>query len=101
MTARPHADGDGQWDWHTRVERILVDIELAEIEMPHIVLCRNVHNGDVSYSGPYPSALAALTAADHERAVERRAGGAGELSFHVAPLYPAYTPPAALRGVSA
>ena len=66
----------------------LVRMEQAEIELPHIVLSRSAETGEANYSGPYSCGLNALHAAEVEHLMELEAGGSGEITFHVAPLYP-------------
>jgi hypothetical protein len=80
------------------VADLLFGIEHDEIDLPHIVLSRTVATGEVSYSGPYPDGLSALSAAEVEHAVEVDGGGDGQITFHVAALYPPLSPPADPRG---
>lgn len=70
------------------VTDLLVGMEQAEIDLPHIVLSRSAETGEVNYSGPYSCGLNALQAAEVEHLMELEAGGDGEITFHVAPLYP-------------
>lgn len=71
------------------VAKVLCSIAIAELDMPHIVLTRSIDTGETTYSGPYETGLKALAAAEAELQVDRDAGGRGDLSFHVAALYPA------------
>ena len=71
------------------VARVLYGIAVAELDMPHIVLTRSTDTGETTYSGPYATGLEALAAAESEWRVDREAGGGGDISFHVAALYPA------------
>lgn len=59
-----------------------------EIELPHIVLCRDVETGCTSYSGPFPNGLAALVAAERERVVDDATNDGSPMSFSVAALHP-------------
>lgn len=69
----------------------LSDGPLDELDLPHIVMCRDRSGMFVSYFGPYPSAVEALVAAEVEGEIEREAGGGMAVTFHVAALYPALT----------
>ena len=71
------------------VARIMYSMEVAEIDMPHVVIAMVPGCPPASYSGPYPSALAALTVAEAEHRAVLAAGGTGEVRFRVAALYPA------------
>lgn len=62
-------------------------MEVAEMDMPHVVVTQASGYQTLTLSGPYPSGMAALVAADFECGNDRQFG-AGDLSFHVAPLYP-------------
>jgi len=62
--------------------------EVAELEMPHIVVCRDQESGAVSYSGPFADGLAAMVFADRESAIDRELNDGEPLSFVVAALYP-------------
>jgi hypothetical protein len=67
---------------------LLYRLEVAELSRPHIVVTRDRRTGRECFSGPYPTVLGALCAAETEYQVDRDGGGLGELSFHVAALYP-------------
>lgn len=69
----------------------LSDGPLNELDLPHIVMCRDSSGVFVSYFGPYPSAVEAMVAAEIEGEIERGAGGGMPVTFHVAALYPALT----------
>ena len=71
------------------VARIMYSMEIAEIDMPHVVLTTVAGCPSVTYSGPYANGLEALTVADAEHRAELAAGGSGEVTFRVAALYPA------------
>ncbi|SDP59530.1 hypothetical protein SAMN04489867_3061 [Pedococcus dokdonensis] len=73
--------------------RLLYDLEASEIDLPHVVICRAPGADVDSFSGPYPSALEALMAAEIQNRVERAAGGVGEVTFHVAAIYPPFETP--------
>lgn len=70
----------------------IVELGIAEMDLPHIVLCRDSKGVTASFSGPYPSAVEALVAADLEHRIEAASDGAEALTFQVAALYPALTP---------
>lgn len=63
--------------------------EAAEVDRPHIVICRNLDLGCTTYSGPYATAQAACAAADVEaaEAALEFPGAADVLDFSVAPLF--------------
>lgn len=64
---------------------------LNELDLPHIVMCRDQSGAFVSYFGPYASAVEAMVAAEIEDEIERDATGGQPVTFHVAALYPALT----------
>lgn len=64
---------------------------LNELDLPHIVMCRDRSGTFVSYFGPYTSAVEAMVAAEIEDEIEREATGGKPVTFHVAALYPALT----------
>lgn len=74
------------------IRSFAVDMGVAEMDLPHIVLCRDARGVTASFSGPYPSAIEALVAADLEYQIESESDGAESLTFHVAALYPAISP---------
>ena len=79
----PHGAGDME-----RIARIMLSLEIDEIDLPHVVVTSIVGGGSPTFSGPYDSGLAALTVADAERRAHFAAGGEGDVRFSVAPLYP-------------
>lgn len=64
-----------------------------EIDLPHIVVCRDPESGAVSYSGPFPDGLAALVSAERESRLDRVLNG-GSMDFSVAALFPVEIPDA-------
>jgi hypothetical protein len=70
----------------------MVELGVAEMDLPHIVLCRDSKGATASFSGPYPSAVEALVAADCEHRLESASDGIDAVTFQVAALYPALTP---------
>lgn len=58
-----------------------------EIELPHLVICRDTETGITSYAGPFDDGLSALVHADRECASERAAGN-HTMTFRVAALFP-------------
>ena len=79
----PHGAGDME-----RIARIMYSMEIDEIDMPHVVVTNVAGGASATFSGPYSSGLAALAVADAERRADVAAGGAGDVRFSVAPLYP-------------
>lgn len=71
------------------LNRVLGSVEAAEVEMPHIVICCDEETGSETYSGPFPSGLAALVFAESECAVDRELNDGTPLRFRVAALYSA------------
>jgi hypothetical protein len=63
-------------------------MEIDEIDMPHVVVTNISGCALATYSGPYSSGLAALAVAEAERRADVAAGGAGDVRFSVAPVYP-------------
>lgn len=63
-----------------------------EIDLPHVLICRDVETGAVSYSGPFPTGLAALAAAEREQQVDDATNDGPPMSFSVAALLPAVVP---------
>jgi hypothetical protein len=83
---------EGPGEVNNLVARVMYGIAVAELELPHIVFTRNEETGATTYSGPYESGLMAMAAAESERRADRDAGGRGDITFHVAALYPALEP---------
>lgn len=79
----PHGTGDME-----RIARIMYSMEIDEIDMPHVVVTTIAGCALATYSGPYASGLAALAVAEAECRADLAAGGTGDVSFSVAPLYP-------------
>ncbi len=61
---------------------------VAEIDLPHIVVCRDEETGALSYSGPFPDALAALVFAERESVLDRELNDGEPMRFTPAALYP-------------
>ncbi len=61
---------------------------VAELDLPHIVICRDATTGAVSYSGPFPDALEALVFAERESALDRALNVGEPMRFSAAALYP-------------
>lgn len=59
----------------------MVELGLAEMDLPHIVLCRDSKGVTASFSGPYPSAVEALVAADVEHRIEVASDGVEALTL--------------------
>ncbi|QGN58968.1 hypothetical protein [Nostocoides sp. HKS02] len=74
---------------HARLAGFMVEMARAEMDLPHIVFSRDARGCMDSFSGPYPTALEALVAADIEQQIEREVDSGHALSFHIAALYPA------------
>jgi|EndMetStandDraft_4_1072995.scaffolds.fasta_scaffold1012811_2 hypothetical protein len=79
----PQGSGDME-----HVARIMLSMEVVEIDMPHVVVTTVSGCASASYSGPYANGLAALAVAEAEHQAELAAGGTGEIRFSVAALYP-------------
>lgn len=67
--------------------RAIIQCELEALDREHVLIVtdRDTH---ATYSGPYPDALSALTAAQDERARREHAGLAGSFNYCIAPVYP-------------
>jgi hypothetical protein len=74
---------------HEFLSRIVSAAELAELDLPHIVVCRDDATGSVSYSGPFPDGVSALVFAEQESVVDLEMNDGDPLTFSVAALYPA------------
>ena len=90
-------DSEPRWDAAACFERVadfVVDLAMAELAQPHIVVCLSPGAGGASYSGPYATGLEALIAAEEEadscavHAEDER----DRFEYRVAPLYPASLP---------
>ncbi|WP_134742311.1 hypothetical protein [Nocardioides sp. 503] len=64
----------------------LVHGAVAELDVPHVVICTEVPGGATSCRGPYPDALAAATAAERHRTSLGAWAGEQTWSVAVAPL---------------
>ncbi|MBO9522854.1 MAG: hypothetical protein J7518_15075 [Nocardioidaceae bacterium] len=62
-----------------------------EMDLPHLVICRDTETGIRSHAGPFPDGLSALVFAEREHASERAAGN-HTMSFEVAALFPVDPP---------
>lgn len=71
----------------------LEEIDRYEQQLPHLVICADPTLGDATFSGPFASFAQAQRVADYEC---RSAGPASQMTFHVAPLYPALQLPRAV-----
>lgn len=67
---------------------MLVADSMRELDLPHAVVCRDQSSGVESFSGPYPSGLAALCAAEAEHLVEFGHDPDSSMVFAVVPLMP-------------
>ena len=75
---------------HAFLSRAVAAAAREEIDLPHIVICRDRETGAVSYSGPFPNGLTALVVTEREADSERRAGGVSTMEFSVAALLAAH-----------
>jgi sugar phosphate isomerase/epimerase len=69
-------------------ERLVAEA-VAELDLPHVVICTHLDTGATSIQGPYPDALAAAEAAqrDHDAlARDTTPGSEGRLKYTVVPL---------------
>lgn len=71
------------------LSRIVGIAAVSEIDLPHIVVCRDDETGAVTYSGPFPDAVAALVFAERERVVDGELNAGSPLCFGIAALFPA------------
>lgn len=78
--------------FHEFLVRAVGAAALAEVDLPHIVICRDDQTGTTSYSGPYPDAMAALVHAERERVLDASLGEDEPMRFSVAALYPSAAP---------
>lgn len=68
--------------------RALGAAAVGEVDLPHIVICRDEETGSVSYSGPFPNGLTALVFAERESALDQALNDGDPLRFSAAALYP-------------
>jgi hypothetical protein len=54
------------WTIRSRTEEVLVENEVRSIDGPHVVECRVVGTGIVSYAGPFANGISALLHAEAE-----------------------------------
>lgn len=66
------------------VRQVVIEMELDELDLPHIVVCDS--GASVTYSGPYRTALEAMLAADRDEH-SLRENGVHDYVFSVAPLH--------------
>jgi hypothetical protein len=71
--------------WERLLGAIVQDAANA-LDAPHVVLAHNTSTDLTFVSGPYPSGLEALAAADRE--ARREADDHGDLVFRVAQVHP-------------
>jgi hypothetical protein len=92
-------DDTRSWQDDLRVEavqellaRVVSAAERDELDLPHLVVCRDEQTGVTSYTGPFRDGLAALVFAERESLVDRGLDDGDPLLFSVAALYPAVPP---------
>lgn len=68
--------------------RVIGAAAVSELEVPHIVVCRDHETGVVTYSGPFPDAVAALVFAERERVLDGELNSGAPLGFGIAALFP-------------
>ncbi|MGO4258507.1 hypothetical protein [Marmoricola sp. RAF53] len=73
---------------HALVARAVGEAAREEIDLPHVVVCRDPQTGTVTYAGPFRDGLAALVHADRESRAEQGDDGV-PFEITVAALYPA------------
>jgi hypothetical protein len=91
------SDDDGTWQDDMLLEAVQALVSKAvgeaareEIELPHIVVCRDLETGAVSYSGPFPNGLSALVFAEQESVLDQSTNPVNPMQFGVAALFPAH-----------
>ena len=72
---------------NARLFGAIMALEMEALDAPHIVVCRTLRSSQVTFSGPYPSGVEALAAAERS-ARAQEATGTCDLEFDVAPLFP-------------
>jgi hypothetical protein len=73
---------------HEFLTKIIGAAETAELDLPHIVVCRDDQTGSITYSGPFPDGVTALVFAERESALDRELNDGEPLNFGVAALFP-------------
>ncbi|WP_110207417.1 hypothetical protein [Nocardioides daejeonensis] len=74
----------GEWE---RLFEALVRHEAEALGEPHVVVCQDVETGRTTHHGPYPDALAALSAAGERETAARELGDNAEVVCRVARLW--------------
>lgn len=67
---------------------------VRELDRPHVVVCKDPFSGSISLQGPYPTALAAASAAERDRQSEETQPESERMTFTVAPLLSPHDPDA-------
>jgi len=67
---------------------VVARTEMAELELPHLVVCSDERGEVTTYSGPFPDVLTALAYAESEAASCSTDPSSDDLTFTVAALYP-------------
>lgn len=66
------------------LSQVVAENEMTELDLPHIVVCRDQGTGLTTYAGPFPDGVSALTFAEDEQASDP---GQTVFSCAVAALY--------------
>jgi hypothetical protein len=61
--------------------------EMEALDAPHVVVCRSLGSGTLTFIGPYPSGVQAMAVAQRDARAEQAAGHA-DIEYDVAPLFP-------------
>jgi hypothetical protein len=70
------------------LHRARIESEAETAKLPHIVITRDVETGTISYSGPFPTGLEALTVAHRFVQQNRVLDPRWTFTLTVAPLFP-------------
>lgn len=70
------------------LQRATIEAEAETAKLPHIVIARDVESGQISYSGPFPTGLEALTVAHRFVQQNRAVDPTWTFTLTVAPLLP-------------
>ena len=73
---------------HALVRDAVTAEALREIDLPHIVICRDPETGVASYTGPYRDGLEALIFAERESERDLEFNPDGAMKFEVSALFP-------------
>lgn len=79
--------------WADRLLGGMARDEVADLDRPHLIVCRHPATGITTYHGPYPNALAATTVVLRETDAQHDHDPDDVLELSIAPLFDAIASP--------